>query len=144
MICFIQPVDQSIKVLSEHIGTRWKALARGLNFTQTMIDTVEVNNPRDLQEQIHDFFHRWKQREGRGATVEKLTEGLRAAKLEDCLGWIEASSPVPEGTNILPTLMFILLAIYLYSHRYLALLPGFPPFYRGKPWNETNASSPGT
>ncbi len=106
-------MERSIKVLSEHIGSRWKALARGLKFTQTVIDAVEYNNPRDLQEQIHDFFHRWRQQEGRGATVEKLTEGLKAAKLENFLRCMETGSLAPEGIQVYSIPLSYTIDLYL-------------------------------
>ncbi len=92
------PVDQAIKVVSDHIGSRWKELARKLKFTRTTIDAVQHNNLLNLLEQIHDFFHRWKQRDGREATLEELVEGLKATKLQDCLSELESNGLIPKGT----------------------------------------------
>ncbi len=66
--------------------------------TETVIEAVQHNNYLDLLEQIHDFFHRWKQQEGQEATLEKLVEGLRAAKLQDCLSKLETGGLIPKGT----------------------------------------------
>ncbi len=92
------PVDQAIEVVSDHIGISWKQLARELNMTETVIDAVQHNNYLDLLEQIHDFFHRWKQQEGQETTLEKLVEGLKAAKLQDCLSKLETGGLIPKGT----------------------------------------------
>ena len=70
--------------LSHHIGLKWKALARlGLGFDETDIDAIAHDNVYDFEEQIHQLFRRWKESEGRDASVDKLEFALDAASLTD-------------------------------------------------------------
>ena len=66
-----------IKVLQMNVGVRWRSLARELGFSPTDVDSIIERNQRDLQEQIHEFFDTWKQREGHDATLSKLQEAVR-------------------------------------------------------------------
>ena len=84
-----------IKELSKHIGSDWKVLARSLGLEKTDIDAVSYDNQGSLQEQIYQFFEKWKQRNGRNATVEQLVDGLRDAELFDQLEMLQkAGFPV--------------------------------------------------
>ena len=74
-------LEAFIKELSEHIGQDWKALARELGLSKTDIDAIEYDN-RYMKDQIFEFFYKWKQREGKDVSVQKLIDGLKAAKLE--------------------------------------------------------------
>ena len=94
--CFTA-VDEFIEILTDCIGKKWKALARVLHFSQTDIDSIERANHYDLREEIHDFFHRWQQRVGREASIAKIIEGLRAARLEEGLKHMEEAGLVPIG-----------------------------------------------
>ena len=61
-----------------------EALARlGLGFDETDIDAIAHDNVYDFEEQIHQLFRRWKESEGRDASVEKLEFALEAASLTD-------------------------------------------------------------
>lgn len=64
-------------MLHETLGAKWKSLAKELGFSQTDVDCIIERNQRDLQEQIHEFFDKWKQREGHDATLSKLQEAVR-------------------------------------------------------------------
>ena len=75
-------VDAFIKELSKHIGIDWKALARELGLSKTDIDAIEYDNRLSMEDQIFGFFYKWKQREGKDASVQKLIDGLKAANLE--------------------------------------------------------------
>ena len=57
-------------------------MARELNFSPTDIDAIIVRDNHDLKEQIHSFFHQWRQREGNGATVQQLLDAVKAAGLQ--------------------------------------------------------------
>ena len=56
-------------MLHETLGAKWKSLAKELGFSLTDVDSIIERNQRDLQEQIHEFFDKWKQREGHDATL---------------------------------------------------------------------------
>ena len=74
-----------IKELSEHIGGDWKALARELGLSKTDVDAIKYDNRLSMKDQIFEFFYKWKQREGKDVSVQKLIDGLKAAKLEEQL-----------------------------------------------------------
>ena len=74
--------DAYITEVSKRIGKDWKRLARQF-MLDTDIDAIEYDNPSDLKEQIFQFFRKWKQQLGENATVERLSEGLKAAGLQE-------------------------------------------------------------
>ena len=70
-------------------------LARSLELEKTDIDAVSHDNQGSLQEQIYQFFEKWKQRNGHDATVEQLVDGLRNSELFDQLKMLrKAGFPV--------------------------------------------------
>ncbi len=81
----VESVDALIKEISDHIGRGWMVLARSLRFTETDIDSIEYANERDLKEQIHQFFSRWKQRVGQEATRDMLYAALYDGELNELL-----------------------------------------------------------
>ena len=90
-------VEAFIRKLSEHIGSDWKALARELKFSKTDTDAIANDNPYNLREQIYTFFYRWQQQEGRNASIEKLVEGLKSAKLKEPLRELQEAGVLPKG-----------------------------------------------
>lgn len=86
-----------IKVPSEHIGTDWKALARARELSRTDIDAIEYENRFNLKDQIYEFFYKWKQQEGKTASIQKLVSGLKAEKLEEPLRKMGEAGLLPEG-----------------------------------------------
>ena len=82
-----------IQELKDHIGRNWKAVARVLEFSTTDIDAIVCRDEHDLKEQIHRFFGEWKMREGRGASVQKLIEAVRAAGLRTILDDLQRALP---------------------------------------------------
>ena len=82
-----------IDVLKDHVGKNWKKVARELEFTQTAIDAIEYRGRDDLKEHIHLFFEEWKMREGAGATVQKLLDAVKAARLQGILDNIRSALP---------------------------------------------------
>ena len=88
-------LDAFIKELSEHIGIDWKALARELELSKTDIDAIEYDNHLSMKDQIFEFFHKWEQREGKDVSVQKLIDGLKAAKLEEQLKKMHEAGLMP-------------------------------------------------
>ena len=86
-----------IRELSDHIGEDWKALARSLGLKKTDIDAISHDNQGSLKEQIYQFFEKWKQRNGRNATVQQLVDGLRKAKLFDQLENLQEAGFISKG-----------------------------------------------
>ena len=56
-------------------------MARELGFNTTDIDAIEHRDERDLREQIHQLFEKWKMGQGRAASVENLTEAVKRSDL---------------------------------------------------------------
>ena len=88
-------IDAFIKELSKHIGGDWKALARELGLSKTDTDAIEYDNPLSMKDQIFEFFYKWKQREGKDASVQKLIDGLKAEKLEGQLKKMHGARLMP-------------------------------------------------
>jgi len=86
-----------ITALSEHIGTDWKVLARALELSRTDIDAIEYENRFNLKDQIYEFFYKWRQQEGKNASIQKLVSGLKAGKLEEPLKKMGEAGLLPEG-----------------------------------------------
>ena len=97
ILCFLSSVTQCIAELSKHIGIKWKDLAHHLRFKKTEIDAIEYSNQLNLEEQIFLFFHKWRQQQGQDASVEKLVEGLRAARLHEQLDSLGKAGLLPKG-----------------------------------------------
>ena len=57
------------------------ALARSVGLKKTDIEAINHDYHSSLEEQIYQFFEKWKQQNGRNATVQKLRDGLRDANL---------------------------------------------------------------
>ena len=95
-------LDRVIRELKNHIGRKWKTVARELGFTTTDIEAIEVRDEHELKEQIHRFFEEWKMREGSGASVQKLIDAVRAAGLpQDILDALHRALPgMPQADFI--------------------------------------------
>ncbi len=81
----VESVDALIREISDHIGRGWMVLARSLQFTETDIHSIEYANERDLKEQIHQLFSRWKRRDGQEATRDMLYAALYDSELIELL-----------------------------------------------------------
>ena len=92
-----------IDELSKHIGGDWKKLARKLGLSKTDIDAVYYDNLSSLEEQIFQFFDKWKQKTGMNATEKLLIDGLKAAKLNETLQKLQKAGFLPKG-KMLPHL----------------------------------------
>ncbi len=78
-------LDVLISRVSDNIGLSWIVLARSLGFSDTDIDSIEYRNPRELKEQIYQFFSQWKRREGDNATTGMLFAALYDGELNELL-----------------------------------------------------------
>ncbi|XP_074617414.1 uncharacterized protein LOC141876609 [Acropora palmata] len=68
--------DLHEKELSDDIGLKWRDLARKLGFKEAFIDGTEKQKHNCTKECCIEVLIRWLQREGKGATAEKLFEAL--------------------------------------------------------------------
>ena len=94
---FYLDLDKFINALSEHIGKDWKALARVLGLSRTDIHVIEYENRFSMKDQIYEFFYKWKQQEGKNASIPKLVNGLKDGKLEEPLKKMGEAELLPEG-----------------------------------------------
>ena len=88
-------LDAFIKELSKHIGIDWKALARELGLPKTDVDAIKYDNHLSMKDQIFGSFYKWKQQEGKDASVQKLIDGLKAANLEEQLKKMQEAELMP-------------------------------------------------
>ena len=68
--------------LPEHVGDRWRDLARALGYNQSSIDTIETDKGSRTKECCIAVLVRWMGREGRNATVGNLAEALIKIELK--------------------------------------------------------------
>eukprot|EP00731_Ephydatia_muelleri_P024082 Em0016g353a len=78
-----------IRELSRHIGSDLRKLSRALDIDKTDFDAIEYRDPRDLKEQIVQFFRFWEEREGSKASVETLMAALKRAELFEVVNKME-------------------------------------------------------
>lgn len=71
-------------------------MARQLGLMKTDIDAIEYDH-RGMKEQIYQFFYRWKQHEGKNATVKMLIDGLKDAGLNEQLESMQKAGFLIEG-----------------------------------------------
>lgn len=64
-------------------------LARALDIDKTEFDAIEYRDPRDLKEQIVQFFRIWEEREGSKASIETLMAALKKAELSEVVDKME-------------------------------------------------------
>ncbi len=70
--------DELVKKISRNISSHWKKLARELSFDETDIGAIEYRDPFDLEEQITNFFNKWKRKNGNFATKEVLLAAIKS------------------------------------------------------------------
>lgn len=92
-------LDDFIGELSRHIGNDYKTLAHVFDMDRTDIESIECRDPKDLREQIHQFFVTWKQQQGRNASIDLLMSGLNKAKLSYCLEKMKRKDRSTEVTD---------------------------------------------
>ena len=68
--------------LAEQIGDRWRDLARALEYKQPTIEAIQKEQGSSTKECCITILVRWKDREGRDATVGKLAEALIKIELK--------------------------------------------------------------
>ena len=74
--------DMNESQLPEHIGDKWRDLARALKYSQAVIDVIQKEQGNSTKDCCIAVLVRWMCREGRDATVGKLAEALTKIKLK--------------------------------------------------------------
>ncbi len=89
-------LDDLIRNVSAHIGRGWMVVARSLGFTNTEIESIEYANPRNLEEQIYQFFYKWKRKDGLNATRDTLYAALYDGELNELLKKLDKINDVKK------------------------------------------------
>lgn len=93
-------IDELIKVVSDHVGTEWRPLARALKFVETDVQAIAHDNALSLKEQIYQLFYQWQRKEGNYATSEVLLKGLIEANFDEILKELQSKGLIqPTGTG---------------------------------------------
>ena len=102
-----------IRELSRHIGSDLRKLSRALDIDKTDFDAIEYRDPRDLKEQIVQFFRFWEEREGSKASVETLMAALKRAELFEVVDKMELF--IKQGMVLYDSEMFYCAHIYCFD-----------------------------
>ena len=70
------------KGIFSSIGRKWKNLAETFGFSRTDIDSIKQDGNGHLEEEISQFFIRWRQKKGKDATAENLISAI--SRTESC------------------------------------------------------------
>ncbi|XP_019629560.1 PREDICTED: receptor-interacting serine/threonine-protein kinase 3-like isoform X1 [Branchiostoma belcheri] len=72
-----QVTNKMLQVVASHIGRDWKKLARELDMTEPQIDQIQYDYHHEgLQEITYQMMIKWKQQNGKRATVGKLAQAF--------------------------------------------------------------------
>ena len=71
-------------------------MARELGLSKTDIDAID-HDKAYLRDKISHLFQKWRQQEGRDASILKLVNGMKAAKLEEQLKIMQETEFLQEG-----------------------------------------------
>ena len=68
--------------LPEHIGDKWRDLARALYYSQAVIEAIQKEQGNSTKECCITVLVQWMGQEGRDATAGKLAKALTTIKLK--------------------------------------------------------------
>ncbi|XP_078667387.1 uncharacterized protein LOC144909193 [Branchiostoma floridae x Branchiostoma belcheri] len=74
-------LDKVMKIVQMELGKDWKILAGYLGLSE--VDVQQIENEKELVWQGHSTLVKWRQRQGRGATVERLLAALKNIRRQD-------------------------------------------------------------
>ncbi|CAH1247957.1 RIPK1 [Branchiostoma lanceolatum] len=76
--------EEDFQEIQEHVGWKWKDVARSLRLTPGQVDCVEHDHRDDpLDEKVYQMLLKWKQVKGESATLSALTQALTQEGLGD-------------------------------------------------------------
>lgn len=74
--------DKNLEMLSIHLGTKWKDLARTMKFSTGEIDSLNHDHHiYGLKEIVYQFLKQWRERNGEEATLCAMADALIKLKL---------------------------------------------------------------
>ncbi|KAI8510996.1 hypothetical protein Bbelb_119120 [Branchiostoma belcheri] len=74
-------LDEVMKIVQMELGKDWKILAGYLGLSE--VDVQQIEKEKELVWQGHSTLVKWRQRQGRGATVERLLAALKNIRRQD-------------------------------------------------------------
>ncbi|XP_004627165.2 FAS-associated death domain protein [Octodon degus] len=86
-------------IICDNVGRDWRRLARQLNVSDTKIDAIEEQYPRNLAERVRESLRIWKNLEKENATVTHLVQVLRDCKMNLVADLVEEKQQAQESQN---------------------------------------------
>lgn len=90
------PSDEEIARLADNIKQDWKRLGAALGVKEKYLNQIEIDNPSDVYERALAVLQKWKKKQGRKATYDKLAGALHD-QLVQRPGLVKAFSTDGEG-----------------------------------------------
>ncbi|XP_019641649.1 PREDICTED: receptor-interacting serine/threonine-protein kinase 1-like [Branchiostoma belcheri] len=76
--------EEDFQEIQEHIGWKWKNVAKRLGLSDGQIDGIEHDHKEEpLSEKVYQMLRKWKQLKGDSATVAVLIQALEQEGLHD-------------------------------------------------------------
>ncbi|XP_066276049.1 uncharacterized protein [Branchiostoma lanceolatum] len=72
-------LDAAFEVVSKDLWSDWERLARTMGFSQSEVEDIKAGSPDQRYEHCWKLLYRWRDREGRKATLHALMQQLRMA-----------------------------------------------------------------
>ena len=85
--------------LADGISVVWKKLARHLFISQYDIDSIDADNPR-IWDKTMSMLNAWRQKHGKGATVQVLRQALEKIGRTDLSQRVEGMSIPVHNTQM--------------------------------------------
>ena len=82
----LKRIDQetmSLVSCDENACKQWRSLASELQVKDAVIDAIEEERAKNIQECCHQSLVMWQQKNGSAATIRKLLRALTQARLHD-------------------------------------------------------------
>ncbi|XP_078678862.1 uncharacterized protein LOC144914637 isoform X2 [Branchiostoma floridae x Branchiostoma belcheri] len=108
--------EKQLNILAAKLGAEWESLAIDLDLTQGEIHECKADNKLSVRTQKFAMLMKWRARAGKNATIAKLVQKLRAARIDEDkfafllppndqtgTGLEAAATPVGPGQTAPPT-----------------------------------------
>ena len=97
----LKRVDQETMLLvsrDENACKQWRSLARELRVKDAVIDAIEVERAKNLQECCYQSLVKWKRENVSAATIRRLLRALTQERLHDVA--LRLSNKLMESDNV--------------------------------------------
>ncbi|XP_078258847.1 ankyrin-2-like isoform X8 [Rhinoraja longicauda] len=92
--------EQRLYLIADHLGFSWTELARELDFSEEQIHQIRIENPNSLVDQSQALLKYWMERDGNGASDEKLMQILNKINRIDIINLLETTQTSPSREHI--------------------------------------------